>query len=269
MNTIEQKAKIKKKNWFKSIPWYGWFFGLIMIGFQTAFFYAARSFERDVSLHWIKFAFITPVDYYIPLVYGFVYLYISWYLFVPLGGVVAGRQKKNEWINFIIAWVAAIIIGALFLAFVPTYFDETHVPGIPGWDIRIYIKERMTQHNTLGWRFLFWCHNKPAGRGQTPSFHCLSIIFCYLGVARRKDVNIFHRLGQLLITILICISTVFTKQHYFVDIIMSIILCLICFGLTKVFDPGTKILKKCPNFLIIRKLNWTNEKIISIKKTKK
>lgn len=254
--------------WCKSIPWYGWFFGLTMILSQAICFILSHLFAEYVSSKWLTWqSIINDIDSKIPLVpYFFVEVYVLWIIFVPIGGVIAGTKQKQEWINFMLSWFGTLIISSFIFAFLPSYLDRTNIPGVPGGDIFVYTEDK----TGFSWWILktFLLRNEKAWC-VCPSFQCVNIIFCYLGVARRKDVHLAHRISQLIITILVCMSTVFVKQHFFVDIVIAIIISLTIYFIFNIFNPAKKILKKCPNFLIVKKLNWANEKIIPLSKENK
>lgn len=263
-----KKKENKVIKYFKSIPWYGYFFGLIIIGIQTMFYGIAYGIAKYGTSHWfIIEPMIMDIDGHIPLIpFFFAEIYLLWPVLVPLGGVVSGRQQKDKWINLFLAWITAIVVGSLIFIFCPSQLDKTNCPGVPGGNIFEYISQMGD-----GWSksLIGFIHSHQPGRNVFPSFHCINIIFCYFGVARRKDVNLAHRIGQLTITILICISTVLVKQHFFADIILGLFIATLCFLLIKLSNPAKSILKKCPNFLIIKKLNWTHEKIVPLDKKNK
>lgn len=260
-------------NWFKSIPWYGIVIGLLLtLGFQTLMYHIGYSWIPHDSGMWYGVdPQIPSIDGRIPLVpQFFALLYQLWFGLFPVGAILASARinagkNKEDWINLMISWVMATFIGGIVLIFFPCYVDRHNVAGVPGGDIFEYVRDKTSfwwilQKMTLD-------ENIPREYGCLPSFHCLQIIFCYLGIMGKKDRNIGHRIGWLVIAILVCLSTLFTKQHYIIDVISAISLALICFFGVKLFNPGNAILRKCPNFLIIKKINWSHEKII-VNKTK-
>lgn len=273
---ITTKSFNTPAKWFKSIPWYGIVAGLVCIyGFQSLLYYIVNKMMPHNNGWWVGIAPVLPsIDEAIPLVpYFFAQMYVLWHFFFPVGAIIASakityKNNKEQWINLIISWMTAILIGGLILIFLPTYLDRTNIPGVPGGDILEFIKDK----NSFSWqieRLIAKSGNYPYDYGCAPSYHCLEIIFCYFAVMGRKDRNIGHRIGWLFIAISICLSTVFVKQHYFIDILAAIILAFICFFAIKAFNPGKAILKKCPNFLIVKKLNWCHEVIhTKIEKTK-
>ena len=62
-----------------------------------------------------------------------------------------------------------------------------------------------------------------------PSIHCLASWFCWIGVRNRRDLHPAVRYLALVLAILICISTVTTKQHVIVDIFAGIFLAEFCY----------------------------------------
>lgn len=264
---MSKNKQNKALKYIKSIPWYGWFFGALMLGIQGIFHASAWAIASKLTSKWF---FVDPqipsIDNYIPMIpYVFVQLYGLWFPCVVLGGIVAGRQKKKEWLDFMLSWLIAILVGFLIFVFCPSRISKIDCAGVPGGNIHEYLANK----KGWSWTLVKTLHVEDYNWNLFPSFHCLNIIFCYLGVARRKDVNLVHRIGQLMITILICMSTVFVKNHYFIDIIIALALSLVCFVLVKSFSPAKKILEKCPNFLIIKKLNWAHEEIVPLDKENK
>lgn len=64
-----------------------------------------------------------------------------------------------------------------------------------------------------------------------PSFHCINSTISYLGVARRPEVPKWYRGYSLVMTLLIYASTLFVKQHFFLDVISGIAVALASWGI--------------------------------------
>ena len=77
-----------------------------------------------------------------------------------------------------------------------------------------------------------------------PSYHCLISLYCYLGIRKREEVSKGVRIYSLVMTILICLSTVFTKQHYVLDILGGLGISIVCYAVVQKLDPGSRILKQ-------------------------
>ena len=77
-----------------------------------------------------------------------------------------------------------------------------------------------------------------------PSYHCLISAYCYLGVRKRLEISQGYRIGSLVMTVLICLSAVLTKQHYFIDVAGGVGIALLCHGLIQWLDPGKRAEEK-------------------------
>lgn len=252
-------------NQFKKAPWYGWLFAILIIGIQAAYFGIGYAFGPLLMSKVYKITpWIVGIDDNIPLVpYFFAQMYCVYFVAVPLGALLASSKSKKDFINLVIAWNVVLAIGMVICAVCPTYMDrESGVPGIPdGGNLIEYIKDKGG--------FSYWILKTLVFKARfswnkMPSFHCLSSIFCYLGIARRKDTHLATRISWLFISLSICVSTFMIKQHYSTDFILAVLICMIGSTLIKVSDPASKILQKHPNFLIVKKLNWKNEKIVPL-----
>ena len=74
--------------------------------------------------------------------------------------------------------------------------------------------------------------------------YCLSSIYCYLGVRKLDNVSKTYKTFAVIMTILICMSTVFTKQHYFADIIGGLAVPVICHAVIMKLDPASRLIKE-------------------------
>ena len=71
-----------------------------------------------------------------------------------------------------------------------------------------------------------------------PSFHCINSTLCYLGVAGRKEISIWFRGFSLVTAILIYASTLYVKQHYFMDVVASAALAAAAYFICKKYHWG-------------------------------
>ena len=80
-----------------------------------------------------------------------------------------------------------------------------------------------------------------------PSFHCINSTLCYLGVAGRKEIPLWVRIYSFVTAILIYASTVYVKQHYFLDVVTGIALALVVYYVCKkchwgrMFKPAVRL----------------------------
>ena len=69
-----------------------------------------------------------------------------------------------------------------------------------------------------------------------PSIHCLTSWFCYVGIRGQNRIPKWYQVFSLIFTVLICLSTQFTKQHYLIDVIGGIGLAQLCWALSMKYD---------------------------------
>lgn len=225
--------------------------------YETVFYMSAGAIFKANLIHWGPYQPIIPViDNNIPFVpYFFIEVYClsyAFWVFAPM--VIAAHDKKN-FLNFMIYSTFAFVIGFLLLIFVPTTFNRADAQL---WEKIQDIKGPLTRGLCI---LIYNGDGKELAYNMCPSFHVLSCVLLSLGVFRQKDCHPATRYSNYAITLLITISTMFVKQHYFADVIAGIILPIICYIPVMLWNPGRRILEHKPNFLIIEKLNWTHEKI--------
>lgn len=57
-----------------------------------------------------------------------------------------------------------------------------------------------------------------------PSIHCLVSWYCFAGLRTLKTIHVWYRYFSLFMAIIICISTITTKQHVIIDVFGGIML---------------------------------------------
>lgn len=263
---IEEKAKkTKSGNIFtkigkqiKRVPWYGWVCGVLFFALQFGFYNIAKPIINAWSYQWRIDPAIPQLDGIIPLVpYFFVQIYYFSWLFWIFAPIVVSVTKRENFLNYIIGLFASYVVGFCIFIFMPTYMDRTAVWGIKStWGNQGDLVKEIANHKG----FSYWMMNMMVGNdGGTdnynlfPSFHCSISLYAYLGIRGQKEVSKGSKIYALILVPLICLSTIFTKQHYFVDILGGIMLSIICYAVTQWFNPGKAMVEKWQNILIIKK----------------
>lgn len=252
MPTIEQKANKKRKNIFKIIPWYGWVSGVLFFVLQFAFYNIAKPIINAWSHSWRINPGIEQLDGIIPLVpYFWVQIYFLSWVFWIIAPIAASVTKRDNFLNYLIGLFASYIVGFCIFIFMPTYMDRNNVYGIAGGNLLEACKKP---------GFSYWMMNLMIGNdgggdnyNLFPSFHCSISLYAYLAIRKQQEVHKAYRITALVLVPLICLSTIFTKQHYIIDIFGGILLSIICYVVVGWFKPGEAMLKKWPNIFIIKK----------------
>ena len=219
------------------VPRYGWVLGVFYLAFQYGLYLLADLLSHVLGT--IDHAFVPKIpvlDDMIPVVPAFIVIYLFSYVFWVFGPIIASLTEKRNFLNYMIGLTAAYLIGFLIFVFAPTYMDRTaegltEIAAQPG----IFQQWMAIVHAADGGNLAF---------NLFPSYHCLSSLYCYLGIRKREEVSRGIRVYSVIMTILICCSTVLTKQHYLPDVAGGLGIALVCYLIVQKVDPAGKILKK-------------------------
>ena len=163
----------------------------------------------------------------------FVIPYIFSYVFWICGPIAVSLTSKKNFINYLIGILSAYLIGFLIFIFFPTYMSRSEEGIIDGLGTDIFSKLLAMIYGNDGGDLAF---------NLFPSYHCLISLYCYLGIRKQPEIAKGFKIYSGVMVILICLSTVFTKQHYFIDIVGGISISLSCYLIIKQINPGEKIL---------------------------
>ncbi|MCQ2452064.1 MAG: phosphatase PAP2 family protein [Oscillospiraceae bacterium] len=217
----------------KRIPWWGWFTGFFYFGLQYGMYRLADWISRLTGT--INHAFppkIPFVDDNIPVIAIFAIIYLFSYVFWICGPIAVSLTKKQNFVNYLVGLSAAYLVGFFIFIFMPTCMDRNaeglmELAAAPGFGNHLLA-------------MIYGADGSGMAFNLFPSYHCLISLYCYLGVRRQPEIHPGFRIYSLVMTILICMSTVFTKQHYFIDIIGGLSISILCYLIVRRVNPGKK-----------------------------
>lgn len=156
------------------------------------------------------------VDDMIPLVPEFIIIYWGCYIFWGINYIIGVRQNEDEAYKFISAdFVAKIICLIIFVVF-PTTNTR---PDLSGDGICMELMRLL--------------YGVDAADNLFPSIHCLTSWFCFIAVRKNDKIANWYKVASFVITVLICISTLTTKQHVLIDVAAGLILAEGCYQFVK------------------------------------
>lgn len=156
---------------------------------------------------WHHYNIESRIDRYIPFWPPAVVIYLGCYLFWGINYIMIAHLKKEEMCRFFSAdFISRVICLFFYLVFPTTYLRP--VPEPEGfWNkIMIFVYAVDTPDNLF------------------PSIHCLISWFCYIGLRGKKQISAGYRRFSLVMAIMVCVSTVLTKQHVIADVISGVLL---------------------------------------------
>ena len=200
------------------VPKYGYIPVIICLVWNILVYNISRIFTDRLS----HYDFSTKFDDIIPFVPSFIVIYILSYLLWVIGFFVFIKESRSLCNEIFAAELIAKTVCFLFFIIVPTEMKRADVgqaDGLFNWLINLtYFSD---EPNNL-----------------FPSIHCMESWLCFRGAMRCKKTNSAYTFVWFILAVLICVSTVFVKQHVFVDIFAGILTAELGLFLSKRFGVG-------------------------------
>lgn len=155
------------------------------------------------------------MDEQIPFVPWTLSIYFGCYLFWIANYLIAARQERGKAVRFLSADIMAKLICLVCFVVLPTTNTRPEVIGDSVWH--------------MGMRFLY---EIDAADNLFPSIHCLTSWFGWIAVRNNEKIPKGYRLGSLVFALMVCISTLTTKQHVLVDVFAGVGLAEFCYWFT-------------------------------------
>ena len=179
--------------------------------FNALAYQASRLFTQN-SRH---FSLALPADAAVPFLPWTVIIYFGCFLFWFAVYRLAARLPRERADRFFLANILGKLICLFFFLLFPTTISRPEVNGTTVWDALI--------------RFLYWID---APDNLFPSLHCMIAWLCWAGIRGNRDVPLPWRVSALVMAVLVCLSTLTTRQHVIADVFGGILLSELCFRLS-------------------------------------
>ena len=208
----------------RRIPWWGYAAGVFYFVLQRVLY--GLGAKLCVSFGMIEKAFewkIPVIDDLFPLIPVFALPYLYCFVFWLMGPMAVSLTGKTNRKRFFYGFTLAYLIGFVFFIFVPTFMDR-------GKEGLLAVAEQPGLFHSL-LHFIYKNDGWTVAYNLFPSYHCLISTYCYLGVRKQPEISKGYRVYSLIMAILTCLSTLFTKQHYLPDVIGGVLIALGCYVL--------------------------------------
>lgn len=206
--------KLKEKIELKSI-----ITTICLVCIQSILYFISKLLQGNLNL------IGNTIDTKIPFLPAFFIPYCIWYLMIFLIPYYLYCKDKDKFVKYVISYVLCSMIGNIVFISYPSTVAR---PTVTGTDIFSLIA-----------KFIYWIDTPT---NCFPSLHCAISMLFILYVCESKNTNIITKISVCIISILIMLSTLFTKQHVVADFISGDILALIVYLIVK---PS----KKLPNYI--------------------
>lgn len=145
------------------------------------------------------------LDRALPFDSRWVVIYLGSFLFWIINYILLSQTE--DWYRIMTAEVTAkLLCGLIFLLLPSTNVRPEHL-GSGIWDALMGAVYAMDEPTNL-----------------FPSIHCLESWICYGGLRKRLDIPEWYRDFSGVFAIMVCLSTLFTKQHVVADVFAGVFL---------------------------------------------
>lgn len=194
------------------IPEYSWVPLILAFSFNSAVYVAARL----IAGGWHHYNMESSLDRMVPFWTPAVAVYLGCYLFWAVNYILVARQDKKSVCRFFWSdFIAHVICFVIYLLFPTTNIRPSVRPdGI--WN-----------------RVMLWVFSVDAADNLFPSIHCMVSWFCFIGVRGRREIPLWYKIFSAVMALMVCASTLFTRQHVILDVFGGVLLAELCFYIGK------------------------------------
>lgn len=180
---------------------------VVLIAFQSLCYFVSKFFGNNPNL------IGGVIDSKIPFNIWFIIPYCLWYFLIFIIPYYLYKKDKDIFTKYFVSYAVCTFIANIIFIIYPTYVDRPTVTGTN-------ILELMT-------RLVFWV-DTPA-QNCFPSLHCAVSMLFILYMFECKKCPLYLKILTLIISILIMIATLYTKQHVFIDLLSGDILAIVSY----------------------------------------
>lgn len=200
------------KKWLKEHS-HGWILSYFFV--YCIWFFILENLNRD--FHPIRCA----IDDHVPTLVIFVIPYLLWFVYVAATVLIFFFTDKTDFYQCTAILFIGMTIGLIVFTVYPSEFDRGPSPA----DKNIFAV------------LVNLIHRIDSNTNVFPSIHCFNSIACTIAYIKsrtfrtteqtsekRRRLNFSVKCASTILTILICLSTMFIKQHSFLDFVGSVVL---------------------------------------------
>ena len=194
------------------VPAYGMVPLIFAVSFNLAVYGGARMIAGDWPHHNIESALDRLIPFWPPMAA----VYLGCYAFWVVNYILIARQGKREVCQFFAGDFLSRVVCLLCYLIYPTTNTRPYVEPEGFWN-----------------QVMIALYAVDAADNLFPSIHCLVSWFCYIGLRGKENIPKWYRGLSCLLAVLVCISTLTTKQHVVPDVLGGVLLAEICFFIGK------------------------------------
>ena len=148
-----------------------------------------------------------PWDAAVPFLPWTVIIYLGSFVYWYLCFVLIAMRERDLADRFFCAHVLTVILSFLCYVLLPTTLERPEITGGGLWNGLM--------------RIVYWVDTP---ENLFPSLHCSTGWLCWIGLRGRKDLPLRTKLLALILSLLVCASTLTTRQHVMADVVSGVAL---------------------------------------------
>lgn len=192
------------------------------------FDYLEKEINSKVSYHIVH----TSLDDDIPFCEYFIVPYLLWFLYMAVSVLYFLFTNKDDYYRLCAFLFSGMTISLIICSFFPN-----------GTNFRPMVDSSKNIFSAL----VAWLYKTDTCTNVFPSIHCYNSIAAAIAIIKSSDIakcrfGKFIKSGSILLTVLICLSTLFLKQHSVLDVCGAIIMVTIVYG----FVYGYPVFSQAP-----------------------
>ena len=185
---------------------------IVILSVTVAWNMVAYYGSRLIASSWHHYDITTEFDRSIPLMPWTIIIYFGCYLHWAANYLICAAHNSREKYRFFTAEMLAKGISMLIFLLIPTTAIRPQITGTGLWNDLMRLLYTIDSADNL-----------------LPSLHCVASWFCWIGIRKRKDIPAFYRYFSLVFALAVCVSTLTTKQHVILDVIVGVLLAEVCY----------------------------------------
>lgn len=194
--------------------------GLYIFIYMPVFNYLEANVVDFNSIH-------CALDDYIPFCEYFVIPYLFWFVYIALACVYFFLASQKECMKF-----GTFLIIGMTLAMITCYVYPNGT---------VDFRPEEFSNNNIFTRLVKYLYSIDTPTNVFPSLHCYNSIAVTIAIIKSEKLKNVKWISpaSIIITILICLSTLFLKQHSVLDVLGAVIMAAIVYPIvykTKMYD---------------------------------
>jgi len=168
----------------------------------------------------------TQLDNFIPFSEYFIIPYLLWFLYIPAVFIFMFFRSKEEFYRL----SKFLFIGMSICLLICTVWPN-------GQELRLDLQG----HENIFAKIVSWIYAADTNTNVFPSIHVFNSVGAYIAIVNSQVIRKGHwiKYVSFILTVLICMSTVFLKQHSILDVLGGLVIAGVMYVFVYVLEFST------------------------------